>query len=126
MKALRTVTAVLEAGTGVALLACPSGVVMLLLGTPLDSANAFALGRVAGAALLALGVACWMARSDGQSSAAMGLVLAMLIYNGAVAGILAFAGIKSGLAGIALWPAVILHTGMAAWCAVNLKNNFRK
>ena len=34
-------------------------------------------------ALLALGLACWLARNEEQSGAAVGLVAAMLLYNAA-------------------------------------------
>jgi len=101
----------------------PSVVVRLLLGSPLDTSGAVMLGRVAGAALLALGVACWLARDDTQSRAARGLVVAMLIYNIAATALLAFAGIALGLHGIALWPAVVLHAAMGVWCAVCLRRS---
>ena len=122
MKALHTVTAILEAGTGLALLGAPSMVVMILLGSPLDSPASLALGRVTGTALLALGIACWFACGEGQNHVAMGLVIAMLVYNIAVAALLAFAGIGAGLVGIALWPAVVLHAVMAVWCVACLRS----
>ncbi len=75
------------------------------------------VARVGGAGLLALGVACWFARGDTQSRAARGLVAAMLLYDVAAAGVLAFAGIGFGLQGVALWPAVVLHAVMAVWCS---------
>ena len=78
---------------------------------------ALTMARVGGAGLLALGVACWFARSDTQSRAARGLVAAMLLYNVPAVAVLAFAGIGFGLHGVALWPAVVLHAVMAVWCA---------
>jgi hypothetical protein len=116
MRLLLKVTALLEAATGLGLVAMPSVVVRLLLGAPLDSSAATMLGRVAGVALLALAVACWLARDDTYSPAARGLVAAMFLYNVAVAALLVFAGVGLGLRGIALWPAVILHAAMAVWC----------
>jgi len=95
----------------------------LLLGSPLDTSAAAMLGRVAGAALLALGVACWLARDDTQSRAARGLVVAMLMYNIPATAVLAFAGIGLGLHGVALWPAVVLHAAMAVWCGVCLRRS---
>ena len=120
-KTLLIVTALIEAGAGVALLGCPSAAVKLLLGSPLDTAAAETLGRVAGVALFALGVACWLASGDARSRAARGLVAAMLVYNFGVAVLLAVAGIQSQTMGLALWPAVILHAGMAVWCVTRLK-----
>ena len=116
MKRLLTISTVIEVPTGLALLAAPVVVVQLLLGSTLDTSAAVLLGRVAGVALFALGLACWLARDDTQSRAARGLVTAMLLYNVAVASLLAYADLGLGLRGIALWPAVIAHAVMAAWC----------
>jgi hypothetical protein len=116
MKMLHTVTAVIEAGAGLALGCCPSFTVALLLGSPLDTLAAVTLGRLAGGALLALGVACWLARGDAQSRAARGLIAAMVVYNFAAVALFVFAGIGLGLHGVALWPAVVLHAGMVIWC----------
>ena len=123
MKRLLKLTAIIEAATGLALIAVPSVVVRLLLGSPLDTSAAVMLGRVAGAALLALGVACWLARDDTQSRATRGLVVAMLMYNIPATAVLAFAGIGLGLHGVALWPAVVLHAAMGAWCGACLRRS---
>ena len=117
MKPLFIAIAAIEVVAGLALLSCPSFTVALLIGSGLDNSAAVTLGRVAGAALSALGLVCWLARDDTHSRAAGGLVVTMLLYNVAVAAILAFAGLGFGLRGIALWPAVVLHTVMAVWCA---------
>src|SRR5216110_385920 len=122
MKRFLILTAIIEAATGLALLALPSFVVRLLLGAEISGAS-MPLGRVAGAALLALGVACWLARDDTQSRAARGLVVAMLMYNLIATAVLAFAGIGLGLHGVALWPAVVLHAVMAIWCIVCLRRS---
>src|SRR6266478_4076001 len=115
MSRLLKLAAIIEAATGLALIAVPAIVVWLLLGAEIAGAS-IPLGRVAGAALLALGVACWLARDDRQSRTARGLVVAMLMYNIVVTAVLAFAGIGLGLRGVALWPAVVLHAAMAVWC----------
>ena len=123
MSRLLKLTAVIETATGLGLMAVPSVVVRLLLGSPLGTSAAVMLARVAGAALLALGVACWLARDDTQSRAARGLVVAMLMYNIPAAAVLAFAGIGLGLHGVALWPAVVLHAAMGAWCGACLRRS---
>ena len=115
MKRFLILTAIIEAATGLALIALPAIIVRLLLGAEISGAS-IPLGRVAGAALLALGVACWLARDDRQSRAARGLVVAMLMYNIVATAVLAFAGIGLGLHGVVLWPAVVLHAAMAVWC----------
>ena len=120
MNRLLKLTAIIETATGLALLTLPSFVVQLLLGAEISGAS-MPLGRVAGAALLALGVACWLARDDTQSRATRGLVVAMLMYNIAATAVLAFAGIGLGLHGVVLWPAVVLHAAMGAWCVACLR-----
>jgi hypothetical protein len=123
MKPLFIAIAAIEVGAGLALLSCPSFTVALLIGSGLDNSAAVTLGRVAGAALSALGLVCWLARDDTHSRAAGGLVVTMLLYNVAVAAILAFAGLGFGLRGIALWPAVVLHAVMAVWCGACLRRS---
>src|SRR3982750_3108491 len=122
MSRLLKLTPTIDAATGLALVAVPAIVVRLLLGAEISGAS-IPLGRVAGAALLALGVACWLARDDTQSRAAKGLVVAMLIYNIPATAVLAFAGIGLGLYGVALWPAVVLHAAMGAWCVACLRSS---
>ena len=121
LKTFHTVTAVIELGAGLALLFFPPPTAVLLVGSPLDTPAALTAARIGGAGLLSLGVACWLARGDTQSRAAKGLVVAMLLYDVAAAAILAFAGIGFGLHGIALWPAVALHSVMAIWCIACLR-----
>ena len=120
MKRLLTFTAIIEAATGLGLIAMPFVVVRLLLGAEISGAS-IVLGRVAGAALFALGVACWLARDDAQSCAARGLVSAMFLYNFCAVVILGVAGIRSHPVGIALWPAVVLHAAMIVWCVTCLR-----
>jgi hypothetical protein len=104
------VTAVIEVGAGLGLVALPDVVVKLLLGADISGA-AVPLGRVAGVALLALGLACWLARGHAASA----LASAMLLYNCGVALVLGMAGVVSGMTGVLLWPAIALHAVMAVW-----------
>jgi hypothetical protein len=120
MKALQTATAVIELGAGCALLCFTSITVEFLVGAPLETPAALTVARVGGAGLLALGVACWLARGDPQSRAARGLVAAMLLYDVAAVAVLALAGIGFGLQGVGLWPAVVLHAVMTVWCIMYL------
>lgn len=121
MKSLFLVTAAIELGAGLALVGWPSEFVAILTGAPLDAPAAFIVARVGGFALLALSVACWQARQEAQSHIARGLIVAMLLYNVATAAILSYAWIGLRLHGMALWPAVVLHVVMAAWCVASLR-----
>src|ERR1700752_835417 len=76
-------SAVMEATVGLALLITPNLVITLLLASPVTD-TAVAVGRLAGAALLSLGAACWWARADAGSAASRALVIGMAVYNAAV------------------------------------------
>jgi hypothetical protein len=122
MKVLLALTGALESLTGIALLLAPSAVAGLLLGASLDGSAAAVVARIGGAALLTLGVACWLARRQGASHAVRGLVVAITLYNVAAVLVLTHAGAVLGLAGVMLWPAVILHAGLTMWCIACLRN----
>jgi hypothetical protein len=85
----------------------------LLLGEQLTGV-AVPIARVAGIALIALGIACWPGPP----------LLGMLIYSAAVTLYLAYLGFAGGLAGVFLWPAVALHAALSillgrAWLATD-------
>ena len=103
MKKVLVFAAVAEAATGVALLIVPSLVGQLLLGEELTGI-AIPVARVAGIALIALGVACWPGPP----------LVGMLTYSAAVTLYLAYLGFAGGLTGILLWPAVVLHVILTA------------
>ena len=119
-KPLFIATAVIEVGAGLALLVSPALAASILIGAPFDTPADSVVGRVAGAALLALALACWRARDDEHNRAAAGIVSGMLLYNAVAVMVLADAGIVLHLSGIGLWPAVVLHAAMAVWCLVCL------
>lgn len=115
VRSLLRVSAAIEAGAGVAALLVPRLLVELLFGPASATPLELVLARFVGIALLSLGMACWWAAHDPESRAAEGVVKAMLLYDVAAAVLLIYAG-RSGLTGIALWPAIILHSAMAVWC----------
>jgi hypothetical protein len=106
MKGALIFAAVGEAATGLALLIVPSLVGRLLLGEELTGI-AIPVARVAGIALIALGVACWPGTPR----------VGMLTYSAAVALYLAYLGVAGGLSGPLLWPAVVLHTVLSVLLA---------
>ena len=81
------------------------------------------MARVAGAALLSLGLACWLARDDGRSPAGRGIVAAVLLYNVAVIAVFGYTNLGLGIAGVGLWPAVGVHTVLGVWCVACLRSD---
>ena len=112
MKKVLILAAVGEAVTGVALLIVPSLVARLLFGEELTGV-AIPVARVAGIALIALGVACWPGPP----------LVGMLVYSAAVTLYLAYVGLAGGLTGILLWPAVVLHGILTALLTGALTKN---
>jgi hypothetical protein len=98
MRRVLVLAAVLEIATGLALLLVPSLVGQLLLGAELTGIAA-TVARVAGIALIALGIACWPGTP----------LVGMLTYSAAVTLYLAYVGVAGGSTGLLLWPAVVLH-----------------
>ena len=119
-KALLTTTAALEFGAGLVLFIGPSLMAKLLLGTGLMAPESLVVGKVGGAALIAIGIACWLERDTERGAPAVGLVAGALVYNAAVAGLLLRAAVASSMTGVATWPAIVLHGAMLAWCAFDL------
>jgi len=120
MKPLLIVTAVLEGATGVGFCLAPPMAFWLLLGASLDTPGALAIARVARAALMALGLACWLASRDAHSRAARGVVAAMLLYNVAIVAVLLHTIIGLGLLNAGPWPAAGLHAALSLWCVASL------
>jgi len=102
-------SALAEIVTGFALVISPGFVVTILL-APVTSALIIPIARVAGIALIALGIACW----GGWNRVAGGAFRALLTYNLLVASYLAYLGTAEHLGGALLWPAAGLHMGVTA------------
>jgi hypothetical protein len=98
MKKLLLITGAAEAATGVALMVAPVLVGRLLLGADLAGVSVV-VARVAGIALLALGVGCW----PGPAS------LGMLTYSTLATVYLGYLALGGKWAGPLLWPVVGLH-----------------
>jgi hypothetical protein len=112
MKKVLISAAVTEVATGLALLIVPSLVGQLLFGGELAGV-AIPVARVAGIALIALGIACWPGRPA---------VDGMLVYGIVVTLYLAYLGFAGDFVGVLLWPAIVLHAILSillgrAWLA---------
>jgi hypothetical protein len=115
------VIAAVEAATGLALLLLPSVPFALLLGLESATVEAIFVGRIAGAALLAIGAASWMARKDESNSSLFGLLVGILIYNTAVSILLVYAATVLKTTGVMLWPTVAFHALLAVWGGLLLR-----
>jgi hypothetical protein len=111
MRRVLVLAAVGEAATGVALLLVPSLVGQLLFGAELTGI-AMAVARVAGIALVALGVACFSAGEAGQG------LSGMLTYSLLVTLYLVYLGIGGEWVGSLLWLAAAIHAAMTFRLAI--------
>ena len=109
MKNLLTPVAVAEMATGMALVVAPSVVVGLLLGAE-PTGVCIPVARIAGIALLALGVGCW----PGPAS------VGMSTYSALVTAYLLCLGIGGEWVGPLLWPALVVHAVMTLLLGVQL------
>ena len=103
MNKLLAFAALAEAATGAALVVAPSLVVRLLFGAELLGV-AYAAARVAGIALISLGIACWPGKSPTHAA-----LCGMAIYSLLVTLYLISVGLRGEWVGPLLWPAVVLH-----------------
>jgi hypothetical protein len=119
-KLFLVVIAAVEAATGLGLLLLPSVPFALLLGLESAAVEAIFVGRIAGAALVAIGVVSWMARRDKVSHSLFGLLIGILIYNTAVSILLIYSAAVLKMTGVMLWPTVVFHALLAVWGGVLL------
>ena len=109
--------AIAEAATGLIVLTIPSIAVRALFGIEIDGA-AIVMSRIAGVALIGLGVACWPGRvrpiraplSGGANQGDnIQQLYGMLTYSVLVTLYLIRIGIRGSPVGPLLWPAVLVH-----------------
>ena len=102
MRTVLKLAAAAEAATGIFLMAYPPIVVRLLFGADIAGVGEM-VSRVAGIALIGLGVACWPTGSTRTS------LHGMLTYGVLATLYLAYVGIRGEAVGVLLWPAVVAH-----------------
>ncbi len=89
----------------------------LLFGATTDGPGA-GFARLAGIALIGLGVACLPSRFAERRRHAMRV---LLVYNIAAAFLIAWIGATTDLRGVVLWPVVIVHAVLAIALAFSLR-----
>jgi hypothetical protein len=112
MNRLLSFAAVAEALTGVALMAVPSIVGRLLLGTDL-SGVAVPVARVAGMALVGLGVACYPGEEASRG------LSGMLAYSLLATLYLVYLGLDGEWVGSLLWIAATIHAALTVLLAAS-------
>ena len=110
------VCAVLETGTGLALLVVPRFVVRLLLGAQLLGAGV-ATSRLCGVALVSFGLACWPEWEAPSQLLDRRAFRALLVYNMAATVYLASLMALDGYRGLLLVPAIVIHAVLAGLLA---------
>ena len=114
------VTAIVEVAAGLILVVLPDVLLRFLLGMAQLPADVLLVARWVGVALLAIGVASGMARSDRGGAAMRGVLVAVLAYNVGTVVLLFYAAVGLRLSGLLLWPVVALHAVLAVWGALCL------
>ena len=107
-KAFVMVSSTIEAATGLALIIDPELVARILLGADLLGGG-IAVSRVAGAALLALGLACWPGKDDATAQT----TCALFLYNFLAAIYLGYLRAGGGFVSYLLWPVCAHHALLA-------------
>ena len=110
---LLAIAAVAEILAGLALILLPDATMQLLFGGRPDGVGMM-MGRVAGVALLALGVACWGARADSGGAARAGTVGAITLYNAGGGVLLILFAVTGQASGLVVWGVGLLHLALAA------------
>lgn len=104
---------VLESVTGLGLLLDPAGGASAFFGSSVDGAGA-AIGRIGGGGLLALGIACWLARKTPMAPASVGVAWAYLAYNVVACATLVWAGVTLPGSSLTAQGAAVLHGVLGA------------
>ena len=99
---------VLETVAGLGLLVDPAGGASALFGSTMEGPGV-AIGRIGGGGLLALGIACWLARKTPTAPASVGVAWAYLAYNVVTCVTLACASVALGGAPLPALGASVLH-----------------
>ena len=110
---------VLEAAAGLGLLIDPAGGAAALFGASMQGPG-LAIGRIGGSGLLALGIACWLARRTPAAPATIGVGWAYLSYNVITCGVLVWASATLEGSSLPALGAAILHgaLGVAVFTAL--------
>ena len=115
-----TVTALFEGATAIALLIVPQTLIQLLFEVAINEPIGILVAQIAGSALFAIAIACWLARKYAKEPSTRGLLLALLFYNITVPLLLAYGALYYSLISAGGILVAITHLLFAAWGAIVL------
>jgi hypothetical protein len=118
-RSLLVLASLLEYPVGLALLIVPVQTISFLFGAAPGDAGS-ATGRIAGVALLALGLGCWKARLDPGGPALAGTLSAITFYNFGAGVVLAGLVIAGKAGGVVLLSVALLHLALGLMFAYSL------
>ena len=104
---------VLETVAGLGLLVDPAGGALALFGSSMEGPGV-AIGRIGGGGLLALGIACWLARKTPTAPASVGVAWGYLVYNVVTCVTLAWASVALAGGSLPALGASVLHGVLGA------------
>lgn len=113
------ISALGEAIFGLCMLAATPLMLAFFLGNVDPTAAMLWLGRGFGATLVACAFAGWLWRVKAGPRAQPPLARAVVAYDVLATLTLVFVGLVLGQVGIGLWPAVIVHSLLGAWGALD-------
>ncbi|MBY4589279.1 hypothetical protein RJJ37_30330 [Rhizobium redzepovicii] len=112
---LLTLFAIAEGATGLGLVVAPSILFVLLFETKQVASEAPLVGRICGAALLALAAASWGAGGAEDRQGRLGLLVGVTLYNFLTMAVLTYSALVLQMVGILLWPAILYHAATSLW-----------
>src|SRR6266568_6434054 len=117
---LLTFAAAFESLTGLALILAPKATAVFILGAEPNVVGKL-LRRGCGVVLVALGIACWGARTGSESAARSGTLKTITFYNAGVGLLLVLFAAIAKTGSIVLWSAGVLHLALAAAFAISFR-----
>ena len=118
MKLLLKSTSVIEGLTGLAFIFTPNVLTKLLLGLSLTEVSGLILSMVAGSALLAIAIVCWLIS---ESTNAMALVKGLMFYNIAAVGIVLYSSMHFSVNNIFFFTIAVFHFFYGTWCLIVIR-----
>jgi hypothetical protein len=116
VKLLLEAMAIINILAGVVMIVFPVFLSGAVLGVSLNEPAAIVVLRVAGVAILSLGIVCWMVASEGRSKPGKSLVTGLAIYNTLIMMIIAYTITIQNFTSPGLWVVILLHAIFAGWC----------